>query len=61
MVAILPKDPALGVSQPIHVGTGGHVQFEKSGTICLRINESPANLGDNDGQLTVEIKPSKMR
>lgn len=38
------------------VGLGGDVVFPTSGTLYFRINESPAALSDNQGELSVRIE-----
>ena len=40
--------------QPI--GSFARQKFNTAGILCFRINESPAKLGDNDGQLSVQFK-----
>lgn len=47
---------ASGLVKSNAVGYRGDIKFRKSGTLCLRINESPANLDDNDGTLTVTLE-----
>lgn len=45
---------------PIPVGRlGRSIRFARSGILSLRINESPAKLGDNDGELKVTIEKLK--
>lgn len=43
--------------EPIPVGDGGVVSFDKPGELCLRINEAPRGMSDNQGELTVTIRP----
>lgn len=47
---------AAGLVNSNPVGYGREIKFNKSGTVCLRINESPAHLDDNDGTLTVTLE-----
>ncbi len=59
MVAVLAdEDQTESLVQTVAIGKGGPVQFDISGTICLRINESPSAMSDNEGQLVVTIEPS---
>lgn len=44
------------VITPIAVGLGRTITVEKSGTLLLRINESPAKLDDNEGTLKITIQ-----
>jgi hypothetical protein len=41
--------------RPLAVGLGGEIKPPHSGTLYFRINDSPAELADNKGILTVEI------
>lgn len=51
---------AAGPVTPIAVGRSpAPVRFTESGILSLRINESPAKLGDNDGGLKVTIEKLK--
>ncbi len=43
------------LTRPRAIGLGAEVTFEESGTLFLRINEAPADLADNDGELSVRI------
>ncbi len=43
------------MARPVPIGLRRELQFTESGTLFLRINESPAELADNAGQLQVEI------
>ena len=47
---------ASGLIKSKSVGLSEVVEFSKSGTLCLRINESPAKLDDNQGTLMVQIR-----
>jgi hypothetical protein len=41
----------------VSLGSGGIRSFDSGGELYLRINESPAGLADNSGELTVTIRP----
>ncbi|HVA49561.1 MAG TPA: hypothetical protein VNH11_24555 [Pirellulales bacterium] len=41
---------------PVAIGLGGKLSPEKSGTLYLRINDSPAELADNAGSLEVHAR-----
>jgi hypothetical protein len=43
-------------AQPIAVGLGTTIEAAQSGTLYLRVNDSPAHLDDNRGTLTVSIE-----
>jgi hypothetical protein len=47
---------ASGLLQPESVGLGVDFTPKQSGTLMLRINDSPAELADNEGMVAVEIK-----
>ncbi len=54
------SQPLTGVTplaQPEPIGLEREIQFSASGTLFLRINDSPAELADNAGELTVAINP----
>jgi hypothetical protein len=42
---------------PLPIGLGRIVQPDAPGTLYLRINDSPAELADNEGEFTVRIRP----
>ncbi len=44
------------LAHPEPIGKKRELQFANSGTLFLRINDSPAELADNAGQLRVEIR-----
>jgi hypothetical protein len=48
-------DNASGLTRPIVIGLGATLNVKRSGTLYLRINDSPGSLGDNAGTATVEI------
>ena len=45
----------LAVPQPI--GLSATIEPTASGALYLKINDSPAELADNEGSLTVEVRP----
>ncbi|HEU5431705.1 MAG TPA: hypothetical protein VFU81_08585, partial [Thermomicrobiales bacterium] len=51
-----PYDPAATSSllSPIEVGLGAELTPAETGTLYLRINDSPAELADNAGGLQVQ-------
>jgi hypothetical protein len=53
----LPERGRSGLLQPIPIGLEATLKPSVSGTLYFRINESPAELGDNAGELTVRIIP----
>ena len=50
-----PLSGITALARPVPIGLRRELQFTESGTLFLRINESPAELADNAGQLQVEI------
>jgi hypothetical protein len=50
-----PDEESDLVSQPLVIGLNWEMVAPKSGTLYLRINDSPAELADNAGQLTVNV------
>ena len=44
------------LSTPIAIGAEGTIRPEVTGTMYLRINDSPAELFDNKGSLDVQIR-----
>lgn len=53
------SQPLAGLSpltRPESIGLGAVVTFAKAGTLFLRINDSPAELADNEGVVTVRIR-----
>jgi hypothetical protein len=46
---------ALPLITPNAIGMGGEFPIEHSGTLYLRINDSPAELADNAGSLEVRV------
>lgn len=52
-----PGDPSM-LLRPIVVGRGTTFSPEWNGTLYLKINDSPAELADNAGQIRVKIAPA---
>ena len=53
------SQPLTGLSpltRPEPIGLGTEIEFAEAGTLFLRINDSPAELADNDGELVVRIR-----
>jgi hypothetical protein len=44
------------LTRPEPIGLGTEIEFAEAGTLFLRINDSPAELADNDGELVVRIR-----
>lgn len=42
---------------PVTIGAEGTIRPEATGTLYLRINDSPAELADNKGSLDVQVRP----
>jgi hypothetical protein len=61
LAAVRPDDPPPGSSsallRPWVIGLGASLSPPESGTLYLKINDSPAELDDNAGQLSVEVRP----
>jgi len=45
------------LTTPDVIGLGGEIPVDRNGTLYLRINDSPAELSDNSGELNVRITP----
>jgi hypothetical protein len=60
LAAVRPDHPQperlSALLRPIEVGLGTTLSPEQTGTLFLRINDSAAELGDNAGELKVEIR-----
>ena len=57
-----PSQPLVGLTplaRPDVIGTGTEWTARESGTLFLRINDSPAGLRDNAGSLRVLIRPAR--
>ena len=52
-----PEDGPRPLVRPVAVGLQATLTPEKTGTLHLRINDSPGELHDNRGSLSVEIRP----
>jgi len=60
LAAVHPDQSSDGVTPLLHpepIGLGGTFTPEHSGTLMLKINDSPAELGDNLGTLSVRVTP----
>jgi hypothetical protein len=59
LAAVRPEKPGPGTSsallRPIVVGLGATLRPETAGTLYLKINDSPAELAKNAGQLRVKV------
>lgn len=60
--AIVPENTAsrpaeAGLAAPFVIGLERELVPKTSGTLYLRVNDSPAKLGDNRGRLTIEVEP----
>jgi len=53
--AALPSRQLAGLFPPVPVGADGEFTCSTAGNLCLRINESPAAMGDNEGELNVIV------
>ncbi len=51
-----PKEPSAFL-KPTVVGLGAEITSERTGVLFLKINDSPAKLGQNEGNLDVEVAP----
>jgi len=59
LYAIRPEPAQSGLTalaQPGEIGVGRIITPKQTGTLFLRINDSPAELADNTGSLTVHVK-----
>jgi hypothetical protein len=54
-----PLDQLTPLAKPLSVGRSLEQKFETDGTIFFRINESPVDLGDNQGILDIHVMPVK--
>lgn len=52
-----PPGPLTPLATPQPIGASGTITPETTGTLYLRINESPSGLADNAGTLSVQIEP----
>jgi hypothetical protein len=53
---VLPTKASNSLLKPLNVGLETTLTPETSGTLLLRINDSPAELEDNEGEATVRIE-----
>ncbi len=51
-----PKDQIAGLINPVPIGVSSQFTAPHDGILCLRINESPASLDDNQGALEVRVE-----
>ncbi len=60
LAAVRPDDPPPGSTsallRPTSVGLGATITPAETGTLFLKINDSPGELHDNAGQLKVEVR-----
>lgn len=54
-----PKTQIKGLLEPLAIGTSSEIVATRDGTLCLRVNESPAKLDDNSGALEVTVEKLK--
>ena len=52
-----PSSPITPLARPQPIGLAGEIEPKTGGTLYLKLNDSPAELADNSGTVTVEIKP----
>ena len=53
-----PGKGASGLTRPIVVGLEGTITPDRTGTLYLRINDSPSGLADNSGTFSVVVGPA---
>jgi hypothetical protein len=56
LAAIVPADQPEALRTPIPIGLHATITPEQSGTLFFCVNENPAELGDNEGEIRVELK-----
>jgi len=56
LAAVVPDDQPEALRHPIPIGLKSTITAEHSGTLLFCVNENPAELHDNDGQIIVEVK-----
>lgn len=58
MIGVVTTDASelTGLIQPLPLPENGILKMKHTGTLCFRINESPAKLDDNHGQLEISIQ-----
>jgi hypothetical protein len=52
-----PSEGDPSFAEPIMIGSETVIQPKSDGVLCLRVNDSPAKLGDNAGSVDVKIAP----
>ncbi len=57
----IPQKKGETLLKPIPIGLSGVISPPESGTLFLKVNDSPAELFDNRGTITVEIRPEKVK
>jgi hypothetical protein len=61
LAAVTDEGQSPGLSpllSPVPIGTSGHITCDNPGVLYLRINDSPAELSDNEGELEVTVEKS---
>lgn len=53
----IPLEGSSPLVKSVLVGTQTESEFERSGTLFFRINESPTSLSDNQGEINISVKP----
>lgn len=56
-ISNLDQSDSSPLVRPEAIGLGRTLRLERGGTLFLRINDSPAELSDNAGDVTVDIRP----
>jgi hypothetical protein len=56
LAAVVPDDQPESLRTPIPVGLHATITPEQSGTLFFCVNENPAELADNEGEIRVEVK-----
>jgi hypothetical protein len=57
--AASPREQIKGLLNPVPIGLKAEITAPHDGILCLRINESPAKLDDNQGALEVTVEKLK--
>ena len=55
VVSTKPSDGDPSFAEPTLIGSEAVIQPKSDGVLCLRVNDSPAKLGDNAGRVDVKI------
>jgi hypothetical protein len=53
-----PSEGDPSFAEPMMIGSEAVIKPQSDGVLCLRVNDSPAKLGDNAGAVEVKIEPS---